>query len=881
MYLEKIEISGFKSFAKKTTLDFASGISAIVGPNGSGKSNIADAIRWVLGEQSMKTLRGKKSDDVIFAGTDAAGRLGVAEVSLHLNNQDKSFPVDFEKAVVTRRIFRDGEGEYLINKSKVRLLDVHQLLAQAGFGQKTYGVIGQGMIDNLIKATPAELKEIFYDACGVRALQIKKTISQNKLGATKQNLERGGDLIKEIEPRLKTLKRQAKKAEQKKELTSEKEEIFFMYYGHVFNTVMAGESALDSKIDSARKNENEMARTIQDIDKKIDAGEKTHDTSKRDALVVEIESIKRKRDESNQKLYVIKGKIELEKERRTDSNVVRLKEEQEKTKSLIKEAQGEYKKSEKETARLDGELSKIIGEQEKITMLIQKTKNTIQETEKKIQEAETGVSFEDVEKELTTLVANSTKISEALGSTKDVHLIKKNITLFNTSLRKLLKSVKNRHGDAKLESFLRELHSVATKQYEDRNKKMSRINEVKVAHAVSKNKRDTIKREIDRYGRELQTLLDTIQKKEEEAKEDSGETKELLETQEKLEKEIAGITGEIETHGKHLVVLSKDDEERRKAFMLLEKHYRECQRTLNACKDDIRSLEIQKAALEQKRKQLLYEIGEDKGYDYIDEFRKKCEKNAPSLSKEKEKEYGKRLETINHRLQGIGVIDEEMVHEYLETKKRYDFLTKQSSDLTEAKSKLLAVIDELNNKIDQRFNSGFNTIGKHFQEYFKTLFGGGKAQLKKVIVHRGENDDSSDILSGNHETKRDVVIEVKANPPGKKLRDLSMLSGGERALASIALLLAIIENNPPPFIVLDEVDAALDEANSHRFAQIIQEASSKSQVLAITHNRATMNMSELLYGVTMEESGISKILSVKLEEAEHLRKKAEKPVRVS
>ena len=235
MYLKKLEIQGFKSFAPKTTLEFSPGVTAVVGPNGSGKSNFTEAIRWVMGEQSMKTLRGKKSGDIIFAGSKNKARMGMAHVSMYLDNSDKAMPIDYSEVVITRKLFRTGESAYYINKTKARLLDIQELLAKTGFGQKTYSVIGQGMIDAFLKAGPRERKELFDEAAGVKQYQLKRNASANKMGQTRNNLERVSGLLVEIEPRLRSLKRQANKARKREDVDKELNEVIEQYFNHVWN----------------------------------------------------------------------------------------------------------------------------------------------------------------------------------------------------------------------------------------------------------------------------------------------------------------------------------------------------------------------------------------------------------------------------------------------------------------------------------------------------------------------------------------------------------------------------------------------------------------------------------------------------------------------
>ncbi len=244
MYLEKLEIQGFKSFANKNGLVFPGlieggrrGLTAVVGPNGSGKSNIADAVRWALGEQSMKMLRGKKSEDIIFSGSDKKGKLGMAEVSLFFNNEDRQAPIDYSQFVLTRRLYRDGESEYLINNSKVRLLDVQLLLAKANVGQKTYSVIGQGMVEGFLNTSLSERKEFFDEATGVKQFQIKRDDSLNKLRASLEHLGQAEMLLGEIEPRLANLTRQVSRLKKRGEIEIELRALQLSYFRTIWHEI--------------------------------------------------------------------------------------------------------------------------------------------------------------------------------------------------------------------------------------------------------------------------------------------------------------------------------------------------------------------------------------------------------------------------------------------------------------------------------------------------------------------------------------------------------------------------------------------------------------------------------------------------------------------
>ncbi len=269
MYLQKLDIQGFKSFANKTTLEFNRELTAVVGPNGSGKSNIADAVRWVLGEQSVKLLRGKKAEDVIFAGSDLKSRLGMAEVSLHLNNEDGQAPIDFSEIVVTRRVFRDGQSEYLLNGASVRLQDIQLLLARANFGQKTYSVIGQGMVDSILLSSPAERKEFFEEATGVKQYQLKREQSIAKLLATYENLEQANVLLAEIEPRLRSLTRQVKRLERREELEREVSELQKLYYRFRWHELERRRQQVAERAAKLSADQKHQAEGIYNLQKKL------------------------------------------------------------------------------------------------------------------------------------------------------------------------------------------------------------------------------------------------------------------------------------------------------------------------------------------------------------------------------------------------------------------------------------------------------------------------------------------------------------------------------------------------------------------------------------------------------------------------------------
>lgn len=763
MFLRKIEISGFKSFAHKTVLEFASGsdtkddgkrfpITAVVGPNGSGKSNVADAIRWVMGEQSMKNLRGKKSEDIIFAGSGKKERLGSAWASLYFDNHDKRIPLEFSEVVITRKLFRSGESEYLINGSKVRLLDVIDLLAKAGVGKESYCVLNQGMSDSVLNATPSERRMVLEDAAGVKHFQIKKERAIRKLDLTKENLARVGDLMKEIEPHLKMLKRQAEKAQKGKDVSDrlkEKQFKLFTFLWHIFQEEK--ERVMGEKGDYGAK----MMNVQRDIDKVND---------------------------------------ELNKY----SKEVQNSEKQEVLEKKKQELISQLNALEKELVIAEG---RIVIEMEK------------QKTQKIIENIPVDLGY--VQEKLQRIRKDQDELIRRIGNAEKLEDLQD------------------------IKEFARVIDQEIFDLYQDVGK-----GEVEVKN----------------------------EEREKEAEEADNKIKELEEEKEKSEKGIKDLRIQIENAEKEIMKEREEGREMRQKFFDLERSLNGKQEELNRLKDQFNEYKIRQAKIEVREEDLINEIKNEIKADPSE-----LKFDGESVDREElEKEIGR----LKIQWEQIGGIDPMIVDEYEETKKRFEFLNQESSDLEGAMKSCREVIKEMDQKIKEVFEDAFEQINKEFAKYFRIIFGGGNANLirSKIKVRKakgeesenGENGEISDEeMAETQEEKEEtgeVGIDISACPPGKKINNLSMLSGGERSLTSLALLFAIISHNPPPFAVLDEVEAALDEANSRRFGRIIQELSDNTQFITITHNRETMRQASLLYGVTMGDDGISKLLSVRLDQ---------------
>lgn len=835
MYLEKLEIQGFKSFAQSTQLVFNRELTCVVGPNGSGKSNIADSIRWVLGEQSTKSLRGKRAEDVIFAGSDKKSRLGFAQVDLYLNNQDKQADIDFDKIVVTRQVERSGESTYLINGNKVRLFDVQMLLAKANFGQKTYSVIGQGMIDSILTSSSGERKEFFDEATGVRQFQIKKEQSILKLENAKENLAQSSQILAELEPRLRSLTRQVKRLDKRTELESALFKLQTDYYSFLTNNLETDIQKQRGLFDSKQKTVAELNQQLIELQTALD--------------------IEAKSSSRQENFELLQNKLH-----QYQNELAALLKEQ-----AILEGQSDLKlmeSGETEAVYIKNRLAVLQNE-------ISKNKLSLQEKQQKksgiLEQAKAlEAKKEAVLKEFAALEEALTNNSQDLSLEK---IIKK-----QQAFLKRLGELTDLSGLSKLQDICREI----TRELEalDNNLKEPQKNQESWQANFSKllRQKDELVSEISEVRTKAALLESEIRQLESNIQKDGDEVKKLSVKKQasSLNADHKEVSQKIDAKNQEIKVISdqiKDfnTQEQAKKSQLFEsqKKFSQLQADFNAKSSELNEIKITLARLETKNEDLAKEIAE--------EFPKLEVVNVKNVDLEATR---REILEIKKHLSIIGGIDESAVQEYQEVKERHDFLDAQTKDLHQAIDHLEKIIKDLDESISKQFDSAFKNINKLFEKYFKKLFSGGRAELILDIKEIKEENLGAEEAEGLEitpgQSKKQYGIEIKAVPPGKRLTSINMLSGGEKALTSIALICAIIANNPSPFVVLDEVDAALDEANSIRLVEILDELSDRTQFIAITHNRATMHKAKIIYGVTMGEDGVSKLLSINFDKADEI-----------
>ncbi len=731
MFLDRLEIQGFKSFANKTIIDFSATrtktsrgkITAIIGPNGSGKSNIADAIRWVFGEQKIKSLRGKKTEDIIFGGSDTRPRSGMTQVTIALSNDGDTLPIELKNIEITRRLDRGGEGEYLLNRKKVRLLDIELLLAKAHFGQKTYSVISQGMIDSLLTAVPEERKKFFDEAAGIKEFQIKRDLATNKLELTLTNLKEIKMLIEEIEPRLSSLTRQVNRLKRRTEIETKLREKLYQYYGILWHDYTV---SLE-KLSSLRFALIEKKKIVQKTQKEIEI------------------------------------QLQLLEKEEIDPSV--------------------------------------------LSLPIQKIYQSLLEEK---------TNFREQEITLRHKIEMEQHMKERMPSIKSLSEIIDDLDAFTESLILIIKKTASLNQPDQWKTCTNEFQVI--------------VDDLK---NYIKNLKQPKKPEITPPSPVL--------------------TKEL----EKITLTISKLNKNIEETGQKINLLQEENKKNRGKFFDLQRNFQNQQNELNKLIREENEISIEITRLSTRREDLEHELNEE------NILLKDIESKIPK--KENTENIFSEIRSMKHQLELIGGIDPETMKEYEETKERYEFLSNQTSDLEKAMNDLVTIIEEMDTTIREAFQISFQSIQEHFKKYFKTLFRGGEAEL---ILQKENETPVKELLEekGIGKKKNNVLgIEISAKPPGKKIKNIQMLSGGEKALTSIALLCAIIATKASPFIVLDEVDAPLDESNALRFGEILEELSEKTQFIIITHNRISMERAGLLYGVTMNTDGVSRLLSVKLE----------------
>lgn len=755
MFLQRLTLNGFKSFANKTVLSFPKpdkdvfSITAIVGPNGCGKTNISDSVRWALGEQSLKALRGKKSHDIIFSGSKQKKRLSLAEVNLLFNNEDGSAPIDYREFTITRKIYRSGEGEYLINQSRTKLQDILLLLAKTNFGQKSFSIIGQGMIEQVLVSSPSDRKIFFDEATGVKQFIYKRDAAVRKIQKSKENLTQAEIALSEVAPRIRSLTRQINKLAKKKEIEKKLKTIQERFYAVEYYS---------------------LTNCIEDLQHKL-----KQQTKKQKQIQAELQSY---HQESKHLVY---EKLDTK-----------------------------YESLQSEHQSLISQKNKYISQQSVINAQIDYTqeKNRQRTQDKSV----------DIEP------------NEVRANIINIKNLQNNLIAKLETPPPVIPNERSERGISYLKTS--ELEKIKT-----------------LAQRILKN---------------LQILLTSFQPtSKQQSTSENSRIKTLQQQKKQISQKIKKCEKELETINSKLSQFSTIESGKKKQLFSIQQKIQKKQYQLDHINNTISDIKIELAKYETKKQ------------DIEDDIKSEMKISPKNLDKPGSKTQPRdsdkdEIEKLKRQLELIGGIDPEVEKEYPQVKERYEFLTSQTKDLKKTLHSLNTIMSELVKKIHEQFRKNFAQINTEFDRYFKIIFGGGSAKIIYKEIKPSPADDQ-DIKRLNNEVdpyqeKTGIsAIEIFATPPGKKIKSIEMLSGGEKALTALALICSIIAINKPPFVVLDEVDAALDQENSFRFTGILKELRRHTQFIVITHNQQTIEIADILYGVTMGRDSISRLISLKLE----------------
>jgi len=979
MYLKAIKAHGFKSFADKTVIELENNITGIVGPNGSGKSNVVDAVRWVLGEQSVKSLRGDGNmTDVIFSGSKSRKESNVASVTLILDNRDHYLPLDFEEVAIKRRVYKDGSNEYFINGEKVRLKDITNLLLDSGIAKESFNIISQGKIEEILSNKPEDRRIIFEEAAGVLKYKRRKEEALRKLDKTHNNMQRINDIINELEVQVEPLKEQKEKAlaytKVKEELESNEIALITSDITNLNFTYQQNKDKIASlqeemeKINTANQvGEAEILKYKQQIDNYeeqirnlqsslLETSTKVEQINSRKAIVLErkkyeaedskyhenLVSLKEKEyklkndiallenQRNNLQLEMIACDKKIEEENKTLEEIKKNKEQSnEMLQNVIRSSSAlglqieslKYSidsnsslpyavKKVLENPKLRG-IHNVIGNlfevEEKYSIAISTAlgasiSNIVVDNETSAHEAITFLKNNNVGRatffplsiikpkgidyETTNHLKN---IEGVIGIASD--LIKYNPTYTNILLNQLgnIIVVDNMQNASKAASLTQHRYRIVTldgellhvggsltggkvatsrniilekyelenkikeeKQLEEtRSNLEEKINDIDHQYRAMEDKIYLIRKEKLDKSVVLDTLSRQIQATLEEQKAislDLTGTENLLSNQlqkeeEEILQEFYAATSEKDKLQSDIEKIIKQKNECREQLEEYEYTVKKENSLYNEKNNELKELEISVNRLDVKLDNLLTTLSETYALTYEAAISKYKLEIPENIARNK-------VNALKRELKEIGIVNLGAIEEYDRISTRYEFLLNQREDLTKAENTLLEIIEEMDKVMEKEFMETFQVIRENFTKTFQELFKGGTADLKLT------NPDS--IL--------DTGIEIVASPPGKKLTTISLLSGGEKTFTAISLLFAILKSKPVPFCILDEVEAALDDANVDSFGNYVRSLKDKTQFIIITHKKRTMEYVDVLYGITMQESGVSKLVSVKLEE---------------
>tara|TARA_B100000575_G_scaffold116904_1_gene93032 strand:+ start:596 stop:3040 length:2445 start_codon:yes stop_codon:yes gene_type:complete len=812
MKFKQLDITGFKSFSDKTSFLIENGLTGIVGPNGCGKSNIVEALRWCMGENSAKSMRGSGMEDVIFSGTSNRASKNISEVSLLLDNQSKECPAqykEFDEITVRRKIEKDKGSKYYVNDKEVRARDVQTLFADLSTGAHSPSLISQGKIGQLVTSKPIERKSILEEAAGISGIHARRQEAETRLNAAENNLKRADELKKQQQKQLDNLKKQAEEATRYKEISRDiKRAEAGLYY---------------LKIREIEKDKKKIAEKLNELEDEISA------------INIDFNHNNTLLEEENKKLAPLRDKK--------------------------MESAARLQKLNLDMASLDEEEARVKSLQEKLEKSIRTVVSDL-DREKSIS-LDADLNEKRISKEKEELLKTENELTKAeTNSSKELKESKSNLNLLQTQLEDMLNKIErdideNKKITKKIFVDLKQLVKKITSSQEeyaerygkdksiqnDSIKRKERIKNIDVELENWRNLKSNSEKMIfeltDRKNK-LQAELAENQKNPERIATSKGQNLQNLENTKKRNEEIENELIEAE-----------------KKYNSVNENIKEIQLKLSELKENKARNEATVEGIDNRKKDLLYSVKNELSIHSEDELLPKSDLSQVSPDRLPTlEEQSRKSDKIKKQRESLGSVnlraDEETKKYETEIKKMED----DRADLYSAIVKLKTSIEELNQKGRERLLDAFTKVNRKFNEVYTKLFNGGTAKIELV--------DSEDPLEAG--------LEMFVSPPGKRLQSITLLSGGEQALTALSLIFAVFLVNPSPICVLDEVDAPLDDANVTRFCGLLDELTkiTNTKFIIITHHALTMSRMHRLYGVTMAEQGVSQLVSVNLQKAEEL-----------
>ena len=983
MFLKRLEINGFKSFPDKIKLDFPAGITAVVGPNGSGKSNIADAIRWVMGEQSAKSLRGAKMEDVIFAGTKHRRAMGYAEVKMLIDNTNNLLPIAFSEVTVARRVFRSGESEYLINNSPCRMKDVHQLFMDTGVGREGYSIIGQGRVDEILSSKSEDRRHLFEEAAGIVKYKTRRHEAFLKLESEKQNLSRVDDLIQELYNQMEPLGQQAeqaktylllrdeyktihvnlflKEAEQAEEQEKTTRELLLniseqsrqteqqLAHGKETAAILKDrEAKADESYKEANRQIIKLVTEIEKAESNMRLTERiTKEIEQRD-ITINQKELDLKKEKAAQSEYEENLKIEDPKESGINQKIAELSENQIKlrterdnllskataaqkelhgiisTQKLLLEMERDYegyyasvkavlRKRESDqtfgqgifgttgsllnvpraneqaiSIALGGAAQNIVtateadakraidflkatksGRATFLPISAMKARSISSEMDRLLKEqgvvglANSLVTYDPVYGPVFSHLLGNIFIIEhlnrAIDLSKKYRQSYRMVTLDGDQLspggsmtggsqgHQATNLISRSRQISEMESQIKELQS-QIHNFEILAQNLT-VKEGEITQKITSLKQEQQAELTDHkvymssLNQSLQTAKDNVNRTVNELDQFKLEKATLEAELAALSKETGGhkteLRGQLETYQRELGAIEEEIAKIRNHITGCEEEYSKDMEIMAQLSRESARLEARQEQIEAESRRLHNEVWESYGLTYKSAQDFNNPEHTISFLRKEEKR-------LKAEISELGPVNVGAIEAYQALRERYDFLDSQRQDIKKGEEQLQEVIQKLTEQMEEQFARQFTLMARHFDDVFREMFGGGSAGLTM--------SDPANVLESG--------IEIKAEPPGKNLQNLSLLSGGERALTAIALLFGILRMKPSPFCVLDEIEAALDDTNVMRFAQFLRIHGTDTQFIIITHRKGSMECADTLYGVTMQEMGISTMVSV-------------------